>query len=257
MALFLPLPLSPQSLPIAIIAPVLLWSLARYRRCREIIAKVEPIYGGGSPVELDRDDDLWIYEIKLVRAGGMLIKMKSDAAASGLASLLSKGAISNPAPDLVGRIDARPGGKDDLVLSKQLTDELCPRRVAVVESAIMASMAGSISVVEVYDAVVLGLEAAAVDGDRSTEAVARSRVHDAGADPHRLRNTPGTKKSRASTPAPTTTWPSPSRMELLARVRALIRGAAGHAICAEIRCGLVALDTQEAGGSPWMGTPWR
>ena len=81
MSLFLFLPLSPHSLADN--------DHERARSALEsgeilplqtIIAKLEQIYPGQIlEVELDRDDDLWIYEIKLVRDNGVLIKIKLDA----------------------------------------------------------------------------------------------------------------------------------------------------------------------------------
>lgn len=103
MAVFLSLPLSPQSL-----------ADSDHERARaalesgeilslqEIIAKVEPIYPGQIlEVELDRDDALWIYEIKLVRANGVLIKIKLDASDGRL--LAVKGRDIKPGAGFVGQ----------------------------------------------------------------------------------------------------------------------------------------------------------
>ena len=81
MAVFLLLPLSGQSL-----------ADSDHDRAREalesgeilplqtIIAKLEQVYPGQIlEVELERDDGLWIYEIKLVRGNGVLIKIELDA----------------------------------------------------------------------------------------------------------------------------------------------------------------------------------
>ena len=58
-----------------------------------IIAQLEQVYPGQIlEVELERDDGLWIYEIKLVRANGVLIKIELDASDGRLLSV--KGAIS-------------------------------------------------------------------------------------------------------------------------------------------------------------------
>lgn len=47
---------------------------------RTIIERVEYDYPGQIiEVELERDDDLWIYEIELLRSTGALLKLKIDA----------------------------------------------------------------------------------------------------------------------------------------------------------------------------------
>lgn len=131
--------------------------------------------------------------------------------------------------------------EDDLVLSKQLTDELALAGY-VVESATNGIDGEYLGEVEVYDAVVLDLGLPQMDGITVLKKwraagctmpvlilTARNAWHekvegiDAGADDYLAK---------------------PFHMEeLLARVRALIRRAAGHA-SAEIRCGLVVLDTR-------------
>jgi len=103
MALFLLLPLSPQSLADS--------DHDRARAALEsgeilplqtIIAKLEQIYPGQIlEVELERDDDLWIYEIKLVRANGVLIKIKLDASDGRL--LAVKGRDIKPGPGFGGQ----------------------------------------------------------------------------------------------------------------------------------------------------------
>ena len=53
-----------------------------------IIAQLEQVYPGQIlEVELERDDGLWIYEIKLVRANGVLIKIDLDASDGRLLSV--------------------------------------------------------------------------------------------------------------------------------------------------------------------------
>jgi two-component system OmpR family response regulator len=131
--------------------------------------------------------------------------------------------------------------EDDLVLAKQLTDELALAGY-VVESATNGIDGEYLGEVEVYDAVVLDLGLPQMDGITVLKKwraagctmpvlilTARNAWHekvegiDAGADDYLAK---------------------PFHMEeLLARVRALIRRAAGHA-SAEIRCGLVVLDTR-------------
>ncbi len=101
MAVFLSLPLSPQSL-----------ADSDHERARaalesgeilplqEIIAKVEPIYPGQIlEVELDRDDDLWIYEIKLVRDNGVLMKIKLDASDGRLIGVKGRDIKPSSAPE--------------------------------------------------------------------------------------------------------------------------------------------------------------
>ena len=45
-----------------------------------ILKRIEPEYPGQvMDVELDRDEGRWIYEIKVLRAGGSLVKLKVDA----------------------------------------------------------------------------------------------------------------------------------------------------------------------------------
>jgi len=131
--------------------------------------------------------------------------------------------------------------EDDLVLAKQLTDELALAGY-VVESASNGVDGEYLGEVEVYDAVVLDLGLPQMDGITVLKKwraagctmpvlilTARNAWHekvegiDAGADDYLAK---------------------PFHMEeLLARVRALIRRAAGHA-SAEIRCGPVVLDTR-------------
>lgn len=131
--------------------------------------------------------------------------------------------------------------EDDLVLAKQLTDELVLAGY-VVESAANGIDAHYLGDVETFDAVVLDLGLPQMDGitvlkkwraaGRNMPVLiltARNAWHekvdgiDAGGDDYLVK---------------------PFHMEeLLARVRALIRRAAGHA-SAEIACGPVVLDTR-------------
>lgn len=47
---------------------------------RSVLERVERDYPGQvMEVELERDHDLWIYEIKMLRANGALLKLKIDA----------------------------------------------------------------------------------------------------------------------------------------------------------------------------------
>jgi uncharacterized membrane protein YkoI len=47
---------------------------------RAVIERVEADYPGQIiEVELERDDGSWLYEIKLLRSGGALVKLKIDA----------------------------------------------------------------------------------------------------------------------------------------------------------------------------------
>jgi uncharacterized membrane protein YkoI len=41
-------------------------------------------------VELEQDDNLWIYEVKLLQAGGQLVKLKLDARTAALLSSQSR-----------------------------------------------------------------------------------------------------------------------------------------------------------------------
>ncbi len=69
---------------------------------RTIIARLELDYPGQIlEVELDHDDDLWVYEIKLVRANGVLIKIKLDASDGRLLGV--KGRDIAPAPHPEGQ----------------------------------------------------------------------------------------------------------------------------------------------------------
>lgn len=103
MAVFLLLPLAPQS-----------FADNDHERARaalesgeilplqKIIAKLEQIYPGQIlEVELERDDGLWVYEIKLVRTNGVLIKIEVDASDGRL--LKVKGRDIAPAPRPKGR----------------------------------------------------------------------------------------------------------------------------------------------------------
>jgi uncharacterized membrane protein YkoI len=101
MVLFLLLPLSPQSL-----------ADSDHERARaalesgeilplqKIIAKLEQIYPGQIlEVELDRDDGLWIYEIKLVRDNGVLIKIELDASDGRLLAVKGRDIAPIPRPE--------------------------------------------------------------------------------------------------------------------------------------------------------------
>lgn len=47
---------------------------------REVLARVEVDYPGQvMELELERDDGMWLYEIKILQAGGVLIKLEVDA----------------------------------------------------------------------------------------------------------------------------------------------------------------------------------
>lgn len=47
---------------------------------RTVLDRIEPDYPGQvMEVELEREDGVWIYEIKLLRAGGALVKLEVDA----------------------------------------------------------------------------------------------------------------------------------------------------------------------------------
>lgn len=47
---------------------------------RDVLARLERSYPGRVlEVELERDDGLWLYEIKLLQADGRLLKLKLDA----------------------------------------------------------------------------------------------------------------------------------------------------------------------------------
>lgn len=47
---------------------------------RDVLARLERTYPGRVlEVELERDDGLWIYEVKLLQADGRLLKLKLDA----------------------------------------------------------------------------------------------------------------------------------------------------------------------------------
>lgn len=47
---------------------------------RDVLARLERTYPGRVlEVELERDDGLWLYEIKLLQADGRLLKLKLDA----------------------------------------------------------------------------------------------------------------------------------------------------------------------------------
>lgn len=45
-------------------------------------------------VELEQDDDVWIYEVKLLQAGGQLVKLKLDARTAALLGSKSRPARS-------------------------------------------------------------------------------------------------------------------------------------------------------------------
>lgn len=65
-----------------------------------IIAKLERIYPGQIlEVELDRDDDLWIYEIKLIRQNGVLITVELDASDGRLLGVKGRDIAPNPGPE--------------------------------------------------------------------------------------------------------------------------------------------------------------
>lgn len=47
---------------------------------RDVLARLERTYPGRVlEVELERDDGLWLYEVKLLQADGRLLKLKLDA----------------------------------------------------------------------------------------------------------------------------------------------------------------------------------
>lgn len=47
---------------------------------REVLARVEVGHPGQvMELELERDDGMWLYEIKILQAGGVLIKLEVDA----------------------------------------------------------------------------------------------------------------------------------------------------------------------------------
>lgn len=67
---------------------------------RTIIARLEHDYPGQIlEVELDRDDDLWVYEIKLVRANGVLVKIKMDASDGRLLGVKGRDIAPDPRPE--------------------------------------------------------------------------------------------------------------------------------------------------------------
>ncbi len=69
---------------------------------RTIIDRLERYYPGQIlEVELDHDDGLWVYEIKLVRINGVLIKIKIDASDGRLLGV--KGRDIAPAPQPEGQ----------------------------------------------------------------------------------------------------------------------------------------------------------
>ena len=56
-----------------------------------VLAEVERQYPGQvMEVELERDDGLWIYEIKLLRPGGALLKLKVDGRSGSVLGSKSK-----------------------------------------------------------------------------------------------------------------------------------------------------------------------
>lgn len=47
---------------------------------RTVLDRIEPDYPGQvMEVELEREDGVWVYDIKLLRAGGILVKLEVDA----------------------------------------------------------------------------------------------------------------------------------------------------------------------------------
>ncbi|MBI1906601.1 MAG: PepSY domain-containing protein [Rhodocyclales bacterium] len=47
---------------------------------RTVLDRIEPDHPGQvMEVELEREDGVWVYEIKLLRAGGALVKLEVDA----------------------------------------------------------------------------------------------------------------------------------------------------------------------------------
>lgn len=66
---------------------------------RTIIERLENDYPGQIiEVELDFDDDKWVYEIKLLRANGVLIKMKLDAGDGTLLGIKGRDIAPGPQP---------------------------------------------------------------------------------------------------------------------------------------------------------------
>lgn len=56
-----------------------------------VLAEVERQYPGQvMEVELERDDGLWIYEIKVLRPGGALLKLKVDGRSGSVLDTKSK-----------------------------------------------------------------------------------------------------------------------------------------------------------------------
>lgn len=59
---------------------------------RDILAIIERDFPGQIiEIELERDDGLWLYEIKLIRSGGMLAKIKLNARDGSLLKIKDRG----------------------------------------------------------------------------------------------------------------------------------------------------------------------
>ncbi|MCW9014575.1 MAG: PepSY domain-containing protein [Gammaproteobacteria bacterium] len=66
---------------------------------RTILRQLERDYPGQIvEVELEHDDDMWVYEIELLRSGGSLIKMKVDASDGTLIGIKGRDIAPGPLP---------------------------------------------------------------------------------------------------------------------------------------------------------------
>ena len=66
---------------------------------RTILTQLERDYPGQIvEVELEHDDDMWIYEIKLLRTEGSLVKLKLDASDGTLLGIKGRDIAPGPLP---------------------------------------------------------------------------------------------------------------------------------------------------------------